>query len=203
MEQIKKHNGYIVPFDIPSESLKKGDILRKKTVGGDIDMFENIVILNSSYCLPPEWVETWEKYYQEEVKQVTAVNYLIHSIHEDMFQLSKSEVEWKEIFEQAKAMENKTDIQQLIDRNYAAQVKRGQITPETIPYKFVEKLYEELNELDNEIYDIDDWVLIPNEKAKKELIDIMLVCFSMAKHFGIDWQQVMTDKVEFNEKRED
>ena len=35
----------------------------------------------------------------------TAVNYLIHSIHEDMFQLSKSEVEWKEIFEQAKAME--------------------------------------------------------------------------------------------------
>jgi len=25
----------------------------------------------------------------------------------------------------------------------------------------------------------------------------------MAKHFGIDWQKVMTEKVEFNEKRED
>lgn len=102
-----------------------------------------------------------------------------------------------------KPMENKIDIQEIIDRNYAAQIKRGQITPEKIPYKFVEKLYEELNELDNEIYDIDDWVLIPNEKAKKELIDIMLVCFSMAKHFGIDWQQVMKDKVEYNEKRKD
>ena len=115
MEQIKKHDGYIVPFDIPSESLKKGDILRKKTVGGDIDMFENIVILNSSYCLPPEWVETWEKYYQEEVKQVTAVNYLIHSIHEDMFQLSKSEVEWKEIFEQTKEMEKQQIIESYKD----------------------------------------------------------------------------------------
>jgi hypothetical protein len=29
----------------------------------------------------------------------------------------------------------------------------------------------------------------------------MLVCFSMAKHFGIDWQQVMTEKVEYNETR--
>jgi NTP pyrophosphatase (non-canonical NTP hydrolase) len=94
-------------------------------------------------------------------------------------------------------------IEELIDRNYAAQVKRGQIPSEKIPYKFIEKLYEELSELDNEVYDIDDWILIPNEKAKKELIDIMLVCFSMAKHFGIDWKQVMTEKVEYNETRKD
>lgn len=45
----------------------------------------------------------------EQIKQ-TAVNYLIHSIHEDMFQLSKSESEWKEIFEQAKAMEKEQII---------------------------------------------------------------------------------------------
>jgi len=58
-----RYFGYVVPFDMPSEGLNKGDILRKKTVGGDIDMFENIAILNSSYCLPPEWVESWEIYY--------------------------------------------------------------------------------------------------------------------------------------------
>ena len=62
---LEEHDGYIVPFDMPSESLKKGDILRKKAAYGDLDLFENIVILNSSYCLPPEWVETWEKYYAE------------------------------------------------------------------------------------------------------------------------------------------
>lgn len=37
----------------------------------------------------------------------TAVNYLIHSINEDMFQLSKSEAEWKEVFKKAKEMEEK------------------------------------------------------------------------------------------------
>jgi NTP pyrophosphatase (non-canonical NTP hydrolase) len=104
-----------------------------------------------------------------------------------------------ELIEQAKAMENKTDIQQLIDRNYAAQIKRGQITMEKTLNDFLQKIDEEVKEFKNSytndgyFEDIDD----------KELIDIMLVCFSMAKHFGIDWQKVMTDKVEFNEKRKD
>lgn len=94
-------------------------------------------------------------------------------------------------------MENKTDIEQLIDRNYAAQIKRGKITMKTDLSDFLDKIVEEVKELKNSytndgcFEDIDD----------KELIDIMLVCFSMAKHFGIDWQQVMTEKVEFNEKR--
>jgi hypothetical protein len=114
MEQIKKHDGYIVPFDIPSESLKKGDILRKKTVGGDIDMFENIVILNSSYCLPPEWVETWQKYYHEEVKQ-TAVEWIISQIVEDQTIKAKSMTEWINIFEQAKQMEKEQIIESYKD----------------------------------------------------------------------------------------
>lgn len=70
----KQHDGYIVPFDIPSESLKKGDVLRHKH-GLDDDMFENIVVLNSSYCLPPEWVETWEKHYPEQTEQTAKPDY--------------------------------------------------------------------------------------------------------------------------------
>ena len=91
------------------------------------------------------------------------------------------------------------DIQQLIDRNYAAQIKRGQITPETDLSDCIDKIREEFKELvysygcDCGVENIDE----------KELIDIMLVCFSMAKHFAIDWQQVMKNKVEFNETRED
>ena len=103
------------------------------------------------------------------------------------------------ILEQAKEMENKTDIQELINRNYAAQIKRGQITMKQTLNDFLNKIDEEVKEFKNSytndgyFEDIDD----------KELIDIMLVCFSMAKHFGIDWQKVMTEKVEYNEKRED
>ena len=89
------------------------------------------------------------------------------------------------------------DIQQLIDRNYAAQLKRGQITPETKFFKFVIKIEDELYELNESYIDTN------KDFDSKELIDIMLVCFSMAKHFGIDWQQVMKDKVEYNEKRLD
>jgi hypothetical protein len=64
---------------------------------------------------------------------------------------------------------------------------------------FIHKIDEEVKEFKNSYTndgyyeDIDD----------KELIDIMLVCFSMAKHFGIDWQKVMIEKVEYNETRED
>lgn len=95
MEQVKNHNGYIVPFDIPSESLKKGDILRHKN-GLDDDMFENIVILNSSYCLPPEWVETWEKY-SPETNVATAPDYskLIELIEGEIEKNKKQENESK------------------------------------------------------------------------------------------------------------
>lgn len=106
MEQIKKHNGYIVPFDIPSESLKKGDILRHKN-GLDDDMFENIVILNSSYCLPPEWVETWEKYYQEELP--VCINALA-VFKEQVIELIEQQIEYRK--------ENITEY--LDEKNYLA-----------------------------------------------------------------------------------
>lgn len=96
-----------------------------------------------------------------------------------------------------KPMENKTDIQELIDRNYSAQIKRGQITPDTDLSDCIDKIKEELKEL------VDSYIETNKDFDPKELIDIMLVCFSMAKHFGIDWQQVMKEKVEFNEKRLD
>lgn len=89
------------------------------------------------------------------------------------------------------------DIQQLIDRNYDVQIRRTQIKDDSTFFKFVIKIEDELMEL-NESY-----IETNKDFDPKELIDIMLVCFSMAKHFGIDWQQVMKEKVEYNEKRLD
>ena len=63
---------------------------------------------------------------------------------------------------------------------------------------FLHKIDEEVKEFKNSYTNDGSF----EDVDEKELIDIMLVCFSMAKHFGIDWQQVMTDKVEYNEKRE-
>lgn len=90
-------------------------------------------------------------------------------------------------------------IQELIDRNYAAQVKRGQITMKQTLNDFLNKIDEEVNEFKKSYKNDGYWEDIDD----KELIDIMLVCFSMAKHFGIDWQKVMTEKVEYNETRGD
>ena len=96
-----------------------------------------------------------------------------------------------------KNMKNTFDIQSLIDRNYNATKKRGQITPETDFDDFIVKIAEEFNELLKSY----DW------KAKtfdpKELGDLILVCLSKSKHFNIDIMQVLSDKVDFNEKRED
>ena len=128
-------------------------------------------------------------------KQDTAVNFLIHSINEDMFQLSKSEAEWKEIFKKAKKMEQSNSIESLIDRNYNAQIRRGQ---NLTPIACLAKINEEVEEYNKE------WAYVNNEEAQqKELSDIILSCFTKAKVMGWDIMQILSEKVAYNEKRED
>lgn len=90
-------------------------------------------------------------------------------------------------------------IQQIIDRNYQATVKRGLIKPDTLAIEFIYKINDELNELtDSYTYDENDETF-----DEKELADIALVCFAFAKHRGIDLLKVMEEKTIFNEQRED
>ena len=97
-------------------------------------------------------------------------------------------------------MENKTDIQQLIDRNYAAQVKRGQINDSSNIWTFVKKMKEELEEVKSAD---STWHMA------QEINDLKMVCESALKYLYdngfIDKtpQQIHLDKVEYNEKRED
>ena len=88
------------------------------------------------------------------------------------------------------------EIKEIQERNYEATVKRGQITKETMSFEFVDKLKEELSELENH-YFINGFI------DEKELADVILVCLSFAKHKNIDIMKVMQEKVIFNENRKD
>ena len=87
------------------------------------------------------------------------------------------------------------DIKEIINRNYQATVKRGLITYETCFDEFINKIHEELVELNisNTYYGFD----------KSELADIILVCFAMSKHFRIDILKELENKVIINENRKD
>lgn len=92
-------------------------------------------------------------------------------------------------------------LSEIIERNYAATVKRGKITPETTIQDFLYKIHEEYKELEESYYnnvvkDIFDF-------DAKELADIVLVCFAKAKHFNIDLLKVMEEKTLYNETRTD
>lgn len=96
-------------------------------------------------------------------------------------------------------IESRLTIQQIINRNYQATVKRGKIKPDTLALEFIYKINDELKELtDSYNYDENDETF-----DEKELADVALVCFAFAKHRGIDLLKVMEEKTIFNEHRED
>ena len=68
-------------------------------------------------------------------------------------------------------------IQEIIERNYNATVKRGQINGKTEPYHFVDKINSEVTELSESLS-----VSKVNPFDIKELADVVLVCYSTAKH---------------------
>lgn len=86
-------------------------------------------------------------------------------------------------------------IQEITDRNYAAMVKRGQITKKTNSTKFIAKILDETEELMNSKKG--------NKFDEKELADITLICFSMAKHYNINLVDAMKEKMLYNEQRID
>lgn len=88
-------------------------------------------------------------------------------------------------------------IDSILSRSYKATVKRGYITPDTNFHQFVRKIEEERTEL------IHSFDLVLKTFDPKELADIVLTCFNMAKHYGIDLIQVMEEKTTFNEQRKD
>jgi NTP pyrophosphatase (non-canonical NTP hydrolase) len=91
------------------------------------------------------------------------------------------------------------EIKEITGRNYYATKKRGQINDKTNILDFIVKLDEEKEELYQSWFDSDKCL----DYDIKELADIVLVCFAMAKHTGKDLLSAMEQKMLFNEKRLD
>lgn len=88
------------------------------------------------------------------------------------------------------------NLDDVVDRNYFANVRRGKISDKTTVRDFLGKIHEEVGEL------IESWDGC-DSFDKVELADVTLVCFSMAKHFDINLIDEMQKKMKVNEKRND
>jgi len=85
-------------------------------------------------------------------------------------------------------------MKQIIEDNYKSIVKRGLITNETGAGDFIMKLQEEVEEFIEAFSDS-----LPNEN--EELADIVLVCLNIAKHYEIDIESELKQKIKINENR--
>jgi NTP pyrophosphatase (non-canonical NTP hydrolase) len=88
-------------------------------------------------------------------------------------------------------------IEEIINRNYAAQLKRNKVTSKIDFYDWIIDIRDEVNEL---------WNSYPKHNStfdEKELADIILVCLSMSKHYNIDIVKVLEEKTKYNEERKD
>lgn len=87
-------------------------------------------------------------------------------------------------------------MKKLIDRSYAAIVKRGLITNETKKIDFLCKIEEEFHEVESECF--------TNEKRYiEELTDLATVCFMQIKNLGYDPVKEFEKVVVKNETRKD
>lgn len=81
----------------------------------------------------------------------------------------------------------------IIDENYASIVKRGLISSRTTHSDFIDKLYEELQE----VVESDELEL------PEELADVILTALNYSKHFGIDIESELKLKIQKNYQRTD
>lgn len=83
-------------------------------------------------------------------------------------------------------------MKELINNNYISTINRGLITSETTLLQFTDKLQEEVQEFLN---------YIDENNFKEELADIILVCLNIAKHYNIDIETELKNKIDINFKR--
>ena len=85
-------------------------------------------------------------------------------------------------------------MKNLIESNYQSILKRGLIIENTTSLDFIMKLEEEVQEfIEAEKFGL--------ENENEELADIILVCFNIAKHYDIDIEKELKNKIEINNKR--
>lgn len=89
------------------------------------------------------------------------------------------------------------NIQEIIERNYKSAIKRGKINSNMNEHSFHKAIDGEVTELYNTL----GGRINPFDVS--ELADIILVSFSMARHFGYDIEKELIKKTLYNEIRKD
>ena len=91
-------------------------------------------------------------------------------------------------------------MKKIIESNYQSIVDRGLIAPYTNLHNFLHKIREEVDELeigvlvDHERGEVSDY-------TKQEIADVIMVCLNMARHFDIDIEKEIKNKIKINEQR--
>ena len=85
-------------------------------------------------------------------------------------------------------------MKNIIEENYKSIVKRGLINGTTTKLDFLNKIYEEVNELEECFLDL-------HFDINEELADVILVCLNIAKHYNIDIENELLTKIEINKNR--
>lgn len=84
-------------------------------------------------------------------------------------------------------------MKSIIESNYESIVKRGLINWSTPLQAFLDKLNEEVEELHESV--------LKKEQFSEELADVILVCLNTAKHFDIDIEIELKNKIQKNFNR--
>ena len=92
-------------------------------------------------------------------------------------------------------------MQKLISDNYQSIVDRGLISPTTTLFEFLDKLDEEVEELKYSSFDYSDYDSQKFNNVKEELADVIMVCLNMAKHYDIDIEKEIKNKIKINKQR--
>jgi len=85
-------------------------------------------------------------------------------------------------------------MKQLINENYKVTRKRKCITDKTTVQDFINKVFEEAAELESAF--LSNGIIDP-----EELADIILVCLNCAKHYDIDIEKELIQKIKKNHTR--
>ena len=87
-------------------------------------------------------------------------------------------------------------MKDLISDNYQSIVDRGLISPTTTLFEFLDKLEEEVKELEKEALRPKQYSNLP-----EELADVIMVCLNMGKHYHIDIEKEIKNKIKINKYR--
>ena len=92
-------------------------------------------------------------------------------------------------------------MKDLIEENYKSIVDRGLIAPSTNYFEFLNNIKEQFKELRGAVLDYVDYDPDSFPNVKEELADVIMVCLNMAKHYNIDIEQEIKNKIEVNKQR--